>query len=319
MTESNNIHVKLQHNNNYRRFFVDKQITFSELKKKICTLLELNSDFSIKYLDEEFEWVTIASDLELETGLVLYDKILRLLVEIKDTSFLSQSTPVESVNSSDNVPPSTVESQYVPKSNFNASFNVASSTDAPLNTTEAIVNSIISDQTTPFESSTTTTETPMDDKDDSGDANEKPWRKGRGRGRRGGKHKKYGENNRNYNKKDYKREKQNYKKGDQVENSSSSEDESLTVAEAKKLITSLSEELSLLSEKRKTLKSELFTLRESIRNERSVPNGINKEKVLELRTVVLEKNENNRKLWAQIKSTKKRITKLRNLVISKNE
>jgi len=66
-----NIHVKLQSNSEYRRFFFQRSSKFSELYEKIKLVLGLNEDFIVKYKDEEGEWITISSDMELETGLIL--------------------------------------------------------------------------------------------------------------------------------------------------------------------------------------------------------------------------------------------------------
>ena len=76
----NNVHVKLQFGSEYRRFFIQSDSKFSQLKEKIATILNLKDDFTIRYLDEEKEWITIGSDVELETGFVLVDKIFRLQV-----------------------------------------------------------------------------------------------------------------------------------------------------------------------------------------------------------------------------------------------
>jgi len=76
----NNVHVKLQFGSEYRRFFIQSDSKFSQLKEKIITILNLKEDFTIRYLDEEKEWITIGSDVELETGFVLVDKIFRIQV-----------------------------------------------------------------------------------------------------------------------------------------------------------------------------------------------------------------------------------------------
>jgi len=76
----NNVHVKLQFGSEYRRFFIQSDSKFSQLKEKIATILNLKDDFTIRYLDEEKEWITIGSDVELETGFVLVDKIFRIQV-----------------------------------------------------------------------------------------------------------------------------------------------------------------------------------------------------------------------------------------------
>jgi hypothetical protein len=74
------IHVKLQIESEFRRFTIESQTKFFQLKEKINTILRLDEDFSIQYKDEEQEWITITSDEELFTGLTLLDKIFRIKV-----------------------------------------------------------------------------------------------------------------------------------------------------------------------------------------------------------------------------------------------
>lgn len=90
MTEStnfnsgDNIHVKLQFNSEYRRFFIQKSCKFSDLYEKIKIILGLkDSNFIIKYKDEEGEWITISTDMELDTGLILCNgTVLRIQISL---------------------------------------------------------------------------------------------------------------------------------------------------------------------------------------------------------------------------------------------
>jgi len=71
-TSGENIHVKLQFNSEYRRFLIQRSCKFSELADKIKVILGLKDlNFVVKYKDEEGEWITISSDMELDTGLLL--------------------------------------------------------------------------------------------------------------------------------------------------------------------------------------------------------------------------------------------------------
>jgi len=81
-----NIHVKLQFNDEFRRFFIPhNSLKYADLEQKIKTLLNFNKDIAIKYKDEENEWITISSDIELETGLIIAGNgIFRLLCQIKE-------------------------------------------------------------------------------------------------------------------------------------------------------------------------------------------------------------------------------------------
>jgi len=90
ITPTGNIHVKLQFNDEFRRFFIPQtnpSIKFEDLESKIKTLLRITeNDIVIKYKDEENEWITISTDAELETGLMIAGngQIFRLLCITKD-------------------------------------------------------------------------------------------------------------------------------------------------------------------------------------------------------------------------------------------
>jgi len=94
---NNNVHVKLQFGSEYRRFFIQSDSKFSQLKEKIVTILNLKEDFTIRYLDEEKEWITIGSDIELETGFVLVDKIFRIQVITNTPSKIEEIPKVSPV------------------------------------------------------------------------------------------------------------------------------------------------------------------------------------------------------------------------------
>jgi len=88
----NNIHVKLQFNDEFRRFFIphtNPSIKFIDLESKIKSLLRITeNEISIKYKDEENEWITISSDDELETGIMISGNglVFRLYVSSKDNN-----------------------------------------------------------------------------------------------------------------------------------------------------------------------------------------------------------------------------------------
>jgi len=78
-----NIHVKLQQNDEYRRFIITRSCKFIELCDKIKSILNLKEDFALKYKDEEEEWITISSDMELETGLLIANgQLFRLQISL---------------------------------------------------------------------------------------------------------------------------------------------------------------------------------------------------------------------------------------------
>jgi len=82
---SENVHVKLQFRDEYRRFFFNRSCKFAELYEKVKTILSLKDDFIVKYQDEEGEWITISTDMELDTGLVLSNGgLFRLHIVLKN-------------------------------------------------------------------------------------------------------------------------------------------------------------------------------------------------------------------------------------------
>jgi hypothetical protein len=85
MSQQQKIHVKLQYNNEFRRFIIEPVFKINDLKQKISELLHLTTPFSIRYLDEESEWITIDSDVELNTGIELSPALLRLRIEQTST------------------------------------------------------------------------------------------------------------------------------------------------------------------------------------------------------------------------------------------
>jgi len=85
------IHVKLQFNNEFRRFIIEPQTQFNDLEKQISTLLHVTTPISIRYLDEESEWITIDTDKELLTGIELSPALLRLQVTPTSTIPIQES------------------------------------------------------------------------------------------------------------------------------------------------------------------------------------------------------------------------------------
>jgi len=91
----------------------------------------------------------------------------------------------------------------------------------------------------------------------------------------------------------------------------------LSVDEAKKLITSLSDELSTLIEKKKALKGEVGALKESIRNDKN-NNTLNADKTNEVKNQLKEKKDALKNVMMQIRSSKSRIARLREVVLTAN-
>lgn len=75
------IHVKVTYNEEHRRFLLGEK-SFSALTDKIRNLFNFDgASFVTKYQDDEEDWVTVTSDMELEFALQLFgSKLLRLCV-----------------------------------------------------------------------------------------------------------------------------------------------------------------------------------------------------------------------------------------------
>jgi hypothetical protein len=74
------IHCKLSYDNQIRRFVINNT-EFYSLKNQVAEILGLNDEFVLKYLDNESDLVTLASNEELEVALDVAEKVLRLVVE----------------------------------------------------------------------------------------------------------------------------------------------------------------------------------------------------------------------------------------------
>jgi len=92
---SQKIHIKLQYNNEFRRFVIEPEYKFDDLKNKISTILNLSTPFSVRYQDEESEWITIDSDSELLTGIELSQSLLRLQIEDSTPQTSENPNPVQ--------------------------------------------------------------------------------------------------------------------------------------------------------------------------------------------------------------------------------
>jgi len=330
MSTSENIHVKLQVENNFRRFFVSQKIKFSELKNKISTLLDLKTDFLVKYLDEENEWITITSDMELETGLTLYKDIFRILIELKEYSVTqSQFVPSPTVlQSSSSITP--VESTVITPL-YSSDNKVTMAMDPFASITKMSPPPYIEDNVNVVEnsvnvSSSDVSHTPVDD-NEIGTSAEKPWKKhrknkerkewkeekkkrGGRRGGRGGRGGRRGGGRRGGRKVENKEELSS-------NSSSDLEYEGMSVDEAKKMLNSITEELTLLFEKKKNMKGEVSALVESLKTEKAKETKT--DAFYELKNKVKEKKGDMKTLMEQIRSSKNRISKLREIVLTKNE
>jgi len=83
------VHVKVALENEFRRFLLNP-ISFDHLEKTLKTLFSLQSEFRIKFQDDENDWVLITTDQELVYATELSGSPLRLQVKL-----LSSDTPVK--------------------------------------------------------------------------------------------------------------------------------------------------------------------------------------------------------------------------------
>jgi hypothetical protein len=273
------VHCKVLYNNEFRRFPLTKGFSLVDLISKIKTLLNLDTDFTIKYKDEEDDWITISSDVELETGLSLCNNnLFRLSVNVANvpTATPNPENPSDASCNNDDL--------YVP------------------------VHRRCKGRKKRWEN---------DEQEDQKDQNENDecggYRKcGRGRrgGRRGGKWRGRGryhrsnENNENEDGNSSGSEEDNFLK--------------LSLTEINNEITSLTEENTLLSEKMSNLKDEIASFKGQIRAKRQDDNAT-KEEIGALRSELQDKKRSIRPLFAQIKSNRFRLRKLGNLASTKSE
>jgi hypothetical protein len=89
----NNVHVKVQCDNEFRRFVL-AEVTYSKLVDTIRTLLRLaaNSTVKLSYLDDENDWVLFSTDSELQYAVTLSKSPLKISVAV-DSPVVDVATP----------------------------------------------------------------------------------------------------------------------------------------------------------------------------------------------------------------------------------
>jgi len=80
--KSNDVHIKVEYKEEYRRFVVET-LSFTHLEKTLRSLLNIapTEDIKILFLDDEKDWVLLASDSELSYAWELSASLLRLSVK----------------------------------------------------------------------------------------------------------------------------------------------------------------------------------------------------------------------------------------------
>jgi len=74
------VHVKVAYDNEFRRFLLSS-ITFGDLQSTLKTLFSLETEFTIKFQDDENDWVLLTTDQELVYATELSGDLLRLQVK----------------------------------------------------------------------------------------------------------------------------------------------------------------------------------------------------------------------------------------------
>jgi len=75
------VHVKVAHDNEFRRFLLSP-ISFDNLQTTLKTLFTLETEFRIKFQDDENDWVLLTTDQELVYATELSGSLLRLQVKL---------------------------------------------------------------------------------------------------------------------------------------------------------------------------------------------------------------------------------------------
>jgi hypothetical protein len=300
------VHCKVFYNNEFRRFPLSKGFSLVDLISKIKTLLSLDSDFTIKYKDEEDDWITLSSDVELETGLSLSNNnLFRLSVTVANVSTANPENTSDACNDDLHVPSyrrykkkrwetddqEDNEGGYRKcgkgrRGKWRGRDNRTDENDE--NGDE--IRSVSDDQ--------------KDQKDNEEFGGCRKGGRGR-RGRRGGK----------WRGRDCRTD-ENDENGDEI-SSGSEEDLKLSLTEINKEISSLTEETTLLSEKMLILKDEVASVKEQVRAKRQDENAT-RDEIASLRSELQAKKRAIGPLFHQIKSNRFRLRKLGKLASTKS-
>lgn len=94
-TTKSNVHIKVEYNQEYRRFQVET-LSFEHLQNTLRTLLNIDPAQPVKilFLDDEKDWVLITSDSELAHAWELSPTLLRLCVKPVASPIVSIPLPV---------------------------------------------------------------------------------------------------------------------------------------------------------------------------------------------------------------------------------
>jgi len=80
-TTNSPVHIKVSHDNEFRRFLLNP-VTYSQLETTLKNLFNLETEFRIKFQDDENDWVLLTTDQELVYATELSGSPLRLQVKL---------------------------------------------------------------------------------------------------------------------------------------------------------------------------------------------------------------------------------------------
>jgi hypothetical protein len=87
------VHVKVAYENEFRRFLLEP-ITFEYLQTTLKTLFTLETEFRIKFQDDENDWVLLTTDQELVYATELSGSLLRLQVKLLSSETQKSAEPL---------------------------------------------------------------------------------------------------------------------------------------------------------------------------------------------------------------------------------
>jgi len=91
ITNTTPVHIKVAFENEFRRFLLSP-VTFDNLKNTVSALFSLSVHISLKFQDDENDWVLVTSDQELVYATELSSSPLRLQVKLLPSSSAPATT-----------------------------------------------------------------------------------------------------------------------------------------------------------------------------------------------------------------------------------
>jgi len=80
-TNETPVHIKAQHNDEFRRFSLSN-VTFTSLETMLRKLFNISESIKVRFLDDENDWVVISSDLELQHAVEISTSPIRIQITL---------------------------------------------------------------------------------------------------------------------------------------------------------------------------------------------------------------------------------------------